>query len=98
MAKTNPVNLLLDTHILLWWLDGSSRLPQAARDAIIASPEVYVSSATAWEIGIKVAQGKLEFPGDLGEQLSLTLAVILAAFGAAAGLWWARRWFDDWLG
>ena len=68
---TNQPNLLLDTHILLWWLDGSSRLPQAARAAIIASEAVYVSSATAWEIGIKASQGKLDFPGDLAEQLSL---------------------------
>jgi membrane protein YqaA with SNARE-associated domain len=34
----------------------------------------------------------------LGAKLSPVLAVILASFGAAAGLWWARRWFDDWLG
>ena len=73
MAKTNPVrnrNVLLDTLVLLWWLDGSSRLSQAARGAIIASEAVYVSSATAWEIGIKASQGKLDFSGDLGEQLS----------------------------
>jgi PIN domain nuclease of toxin-antitoxin system len=65
----NPRNLLLDTHVLLWWLDGSNRLPRAARDAIGASQGVYVSAATAWEIGIKAAQGKLEFGGRLDEQL-----------------------------
>jgi PIN domain nuclease of toxin-antitoxin system len=63
------VSLLLDTHVLLWWLAASSRLPQAARDAIGACEDVYVSAATAWEIAIKSSQGKLDFPGGLEEQL-----------------------------
>jgi PIN domain nuclease of toxin-antitoxin system len=65
----NQVSLLLDTHVLLWWLAGSSRLPQGARSAIGGSPAVYVSAATAWEIAIKTSQGKLDFPASLGEQL-----------------------------
>ena len=63
------MSLLLDTHVLLWWLAGSSRLPQAARNAIAGSPVVYVSAATAWEIAIKTSQGKLDFPASLEEQL-----------------------------
>jgi PIN domain nuclease of toxin-antitoxin system len=58
------VRLLLDTHTLLWWLGASRRLGRTAR-ALIASPDstVWVSAATAWEIAIKTALGRL----DLGE-------------------------------
>lgn len=55
--------LLLDTHILLWALGSPQRLP---RDIVaqIASPEttVYFSAANIWEIAIKTALGKIDFP------------------------------------
>jgi len=55
------VTLLLDTHVLLWWLDDSPRLGARAR-AAIADPDntVWVSAATAWEIAIKTGLGRLE--------------------------------------
>jgi PIN domain nuclease of toxin-antitoxin system len=59
------VRLLLDTHVLLWWLDDSPLLPPAAKGWISRSPEVFVSAATAWEIAIKKALGKLQAPDDL---------------------------------
>jgi PIN domain nuclease of toxin-antitoxin system len=65
----SSLSLLLDTNILLWWLGANRRLSQAARDAIGACEDVYVSAATAWEIAIKKAQGKLDFPASLEEQL-----------------------------
>lgn len=51
---------LLDTHILLWWLDGDQRLPLATRQ-LIANPQhiVQVSAVSAWEIAIKFHLGKL---------------------------------------
>lgn len=57
------MRLLLDTHILLWWLSDDPLLPAKARTAI-ANPaaEVFVSAATAWEIAIKQTLGRLEFP------------------------------------
>ena len=60
------MNLLLDTHVLLWALDSPERLDDRARDAI-RDPRnrVLVSSASAWEISIKTALGKLRFDGDL---------------------------------
>jgi PIN domain nuclease of toxin-antitoxin system len=60
------VRLLLDTHVLLWWLADDPGLAAAAKSAI-ADPgtEVFVSAATIWEIGIKLALGKLEVPGDV---------------------------------
>lgn len=53
------MNLLLDTHVLLWWLAGA-RLDPPAR-ARIADPHalVAVSAATVWEIALKGAIGKL---------------------------------------
>jgi PIN domain nuclease of toxin-antitoxin system len=60
------VNLLLDTHALLWWLADARDLEPAAREAI-GDPEtlVYVSAVSVWEIVIKKALGKLEVPDDL---------------------------------
>ena len=56
--------LLLDTHVWLWWLEGSPKLGAQARARLRAAEvPVYVSAASAWEIGIKVGLGRL----DLGE-------------------------------
>ena len=56
------MRLLLDTHALLWALATPGKLAPAARRAI-QSPqnEVYASVASAWEIALKVALGKLEY-------------------------------------
>jgi len=52
------VNLLLDTHVLIWWDEGR-RLSGAARGAIEAADSVYVSAASAWEVAIKIGLGRL---------------------------------------
>jgi PIN domain nuclease of toxin-antitoxin system len=50
---------LLDTHVLFWWLTDDSRLSATARRLMSNDPDtVHVSVATAWEIAIKVGQGK----------------------------------------
>jgi len=82
------VRLLLDTHALLWWL-ADEGLTTQARDAI-ADPAnlVAVSAASAWEISIKKALGKLTAPDDLERQLQaggLTPLPITIAHGTAAG-------------
>lgn len=54
------MRLLLDTHALLWWLDGSRRLSRKARAAIgDEANSVFVSAASAWEITTKARLGKL---------------------------------------
>ena len=60
------MRLLLDTHVVLWWLDDPLLLSQAARGAI-ASPnnQVLVSAAVCWEIAIKRRLGKLTAPADV---------------------------------
>ena len=54
------MQLLFDTHALIWWLTDSSRLPEAVRRAIFdPSNEKLISAATAWEITTKHRLGKL---------------------------------------
>jgi PIN domain nuclease of toxin-antitoxin system len=59
------MNLLLDTHVLLWWLNDSPELSEAGRDAI-SNPNnlIVLSSVVIWEIRIKQALGKLEIDPD----------------------------------
>ena len=59
------MNLLLDTHTVLWWFNGE-RLAERAADAI-ADPGnlVYVSAASIWEMSIKQGIGKLTIRGDI---------------------------------
>jgi PIN domain nuclease of toxin-antitoxin system len=52
------VNLLLDTHVLIWWDEGR-RLAAEARRAIANADSVYVSAASAWEVAIKAGLGRL---------------------------------------
>jgi len=60
--------LLLDTHAFLWWQGGGSALSSAARQAIASQDSVvYVSAASAWEMAIKRAKGRLESPMDVAE-------------------------------
>ena len=57
------MNLLLDTHALLWWLDDNPTLAGNARDAIAdGSNLAFVSAAVIWEIRIKEALRKLSIP------------------------------------
>jgi len=63
-------NILLDTHVLLWWLGASGRLSKKTRRTITECASVYVSAATVWEIAIKRALGKLEIPDNLEETLA----------------------------
>jgi PIN domain nuclease of toxin-antitoxin system len=53
------LNLLLDTHVLIWWRTSDWRLGAEARAAIVRADEVFVSAVSAWETAIKIAVGKL---------------------------------------
>ncbi len=64
------MNLLLDTHVLLWWLDDNPTLSKAARSAISeATNIVFISAAVIWEIRIKQSLGKLKIPKNFREVL-----------------------------
>lgn len=62
--------LLLDTHVLLWWLADNRRL-RATWRKVIANPNnrILISAASIWEIAIKSSMGRLKL--DLPEQLNL---------------------------
>ncbi len=65
------MNLLLDTQVLIWSLAADRRLKRTARRAIEdGSNRVWVSVASAWEIEIKMALGKLQLPDDLLAQMT----------------------------
>jgi PIN domain nuclease of toxin-antitoxin system len=55
------MKLLLDTHILIWWLDDDSKLTNEARQ-IIQNPDndIFISHVSLWEIQIKSMSGKLK--------------------------------------
>jgi PIN domain nuclease of toxin-antitoxin system len=60
------VNLLLDTHILIWALNEDPRLPEKAKEMILDKDNaVYYSSVSIWEIAIKHAShpDNVEFTG-----------------------------------
>jgi PIN domain nuclease of toxin-antitoxin system len=64
------VRLLLDTHVLLWLMEDSPRLSRQARALMQDAGEVYVSSASIWEIAIKWRIGKIqEDPGVVVDHL-----------------------------
>jgi PIN domain nuclease of toxin-antitoxin system len=63
------VSLLLDTHIVLWWLADDPQLADEIKDRLDHEPDVRVSAATVWEIAIKQALGKITAPPDLPERV-----------------------------
>jgi PIN domain nuclease of toxin-antitoxin system len=65
------MKLLLDTHILIWWLCDDSQLSQPEID-LITNPDnlVFVSAAACWEITVKKMIGKLDAPDDLPSALA----------------------------
>jgi PIN domain nuclease of toxin-antitoxin system len=57
------VRVLLDTHTFLWWNTNDPQLSTLARSTIAdGENEVFLSAASAWEIAIKAARGRLTLP------------------------------------
>ena len=89
------MDLLLDSHVVLWWDAGDRRLSSEARRRI-SDPEsrVFVSAAMPWEVGIKLRKGKLTLycpPEDLITANGFIALPIDARHGALAGaLEWAH--------
>jgi PIN domain nuclease of toxin-antitoxin system len=86
------VRLLLDTHIFLWWLADDPALPAVVRAALTdRQSDVHVSTATVWEIAIKRALGRLDFPldeveGILADEGFLPLPITVAHAARAGSL------------
>jgi PIN domain nuclease of toxin-antitoxin system len=63
------MSLLLDTHVVFWWLTDDDTLSEDVKDRLDHDVDVYVSPATIWEVAIKQAIGKLPEPEDLPERI-----------------------------
>jgi PIN domain nuclease of toxin-antitoxin system len=73
---------LLDTHIFLWWITDNSKLQRNTRDLISdKSNELFLSSASLWEMMIKSKLNKIDLPDDpkayLKEQVEINSINIL---------------------
>ena len=58
------MNVLLDTHVVLWWQAGGDRLTRAAARAIEAADEILISPLTCWEIATLQRLGRIALDRD----------------------------------
>jgi PIN domain nuclease of toxin-antitoxin system len=82
------MNLLLDTHVVLWWLIDDPALSDEIKDRLDHDPDIFVSAASIWEVAIKQAGGKLGGPDDLPERIrdsGFTMLPISPEHAIAAG-------------
>jgi PIN domain nuclease of toxin-antitoxin system len=64
---SEPLRVLLDTHVFLWWVSDEKPLPRKAAKLISDEGNIiFVSHATVWEMAIKAALGKLTLPEAAG--------------------------------
>lgn len=82
------MTLLLDTHLVLWWMAGeASRISEKALAALGSDGiEPVVSAVTIWEAAIKRGLGKLDSPADLLPQLERAGVELLAVSARHADL------------
>ena len=60
------MNILLDTHVLWWLLNGSDKIPTAVANKILSGQNtIFISVASVWEVAIKMSIGKLDFNGGI---------------------------------
>lgn len=67
------MRLLLDTHALIWFALDDPQLPANIRKKIAQSEYVFVSAASAWEMAIKAALGRLPSALDLLTEFEVSL-------------------------
>ncbi len=84
------MRVLLDTHVVLWWLDDNESLSARHRALIEASEtEPWVSASSIWEMSIKASKGLLAVDGDILEAIRSSQMPVLPIDGRhawAAGL------------
>ena len=84
------MRILLDTHVVLWQLEGTRTVGPRAQHAIEQATELLFSVVSFAEIGVKAAVGKLTVPDDLREHIvdsGLRMLGLTAEHGlAVAGL------------
>ena len=65
--------LLIDTHILIWFITEHPQLTNKSKTLIENSQSCFISVASLWEIGIKMSLGKLELRITLDELVKIIL-------------------------
>lgn len=63
------MRLLLDSHVALWWLAGDTKIGPHTAERLRTADLVCFSPVTVWELGIKRALGKIQYPDGLTEAL-----------------------------
>ena len=71
------MNVLLDTHVLIWWIENNKRLGRRAKTIIHDNQTtVYISAVSIWEISIKAVLERLdvepEFTDELPHEMELS--------------------------
>ena len=73
------MHYLLDTQVIIWFINGDDRLPQSVKNAVKdTSNKVSISIVSLWEIAIKRSIGKLEIKADLKDIQSLISSKVVS--------------------
>ncbi|PHR60353.1 MAG: VapC toxin family PIN domain ribonuclease [Robiginitomaculum sp.] len=70
--------IVIDTHALIWWVNGSNSLSRKAHSAIkehLSKSEVIISSISAWEISMLIEKGRLALNMDIENWLNEVSAI-----------------------
>lgn len=66
------MNVLLDTHTFIWYIEGNSSLTEKARETIeFSGDNVYLSIISLWEIAIKTGKNKLAMQNEYDDLLDI---------------------------
>lgn len=82
------MNVLLDTHTFIWYIEGNAKLTQKARDIIeISGDKIYLSIISLWEIAIKTGKKQLTLQNEFDDLLdvlnSLEIKILTITFADA---------------
>jgi PIN domain nuclease of toxin-antitoxin system len=86
----SALNVLVDTHSLVWWFGSRPRLSTRADAAIEAADRVLISPITWWEIGLLARDGRIRFDRPLGLWIDLVFSdrrSTTAALSPEAAAW-----------
>ena len=69
------MRLLVDTHAFLWFIDDDRRLSGQARELMTGTNELLLSTASLWEMAIKISLGRLTIPLPYSEFIRQQLSI-----------------------
>lgn len=82
--------ILIDTHVLIWFLEGNNLLPTSHRRIIAnQNSNAFISTTSIWEIAIKISIGKLV----LAKPLADVIKQIANGFSKKKGLSFKKPFF-----